>query len=169
VGQTLKDAVIFDRERQERLRDRITGLPNLHQLEGLIAAELRTPNLSAGLAIILIEIRSNTRSAELTDSLISSIAEILRQGLKAGDVLFRYSDSALVALMTSTDRPTAIHVAEGASERLRNFAAGARGMPSAILGVAIAPADGVTLSDLVEAAKHQPVSKSLRNHPPSVH
>jgi diguanylate cyclase (GGDEF)-like protein len=170
VGQTLKHAVIFDKERQERLRDQITGLPNLKQLERFIAAELRTPSLSGDLAIILIEIRSGIRSTTPADSVISSVAEIIRQGLGGADVLFRYSESALIVLMTSTDRRTAIHVAEGASERLSSFVAAAgAGAPSATLGVATAPADGLTLPDLVDAAKRQPVANPPRNHPPSVH
>ena len=167
VGQTLKDSLLFDREREQQLRDQITGLPNLDQLERFISAELSAPALRTGLAILHIDLRPN-RSGMVSESIISSLVTVVRRGLRGADMLFRSGESTLVALMTSTDRATAVDVMNQVCEQLRtshqltNF-------PHAVVGVASAPTDGVTLPVLLDAARRQPTAISLGSSPPSVH
>jgi putative nucleotidyltransferase with HDIG domain len=170
VGQTLKDSLIFDQERQERLRDQIIGLPNLQQLERFIAAELTAPTFRTGLAILLIDVRSTHRSNPVTDTTISGIVEVVRRGLRGGDMLFRLSETTLVALMTSTDHQTALEVSNRVCDHVRAMSATqVNTFPNVMVGTASAPADGVTLPVLIDAAKRQPTVIHPAAHPPSVH
>ena len=166
VGQAIKDSLIFDRERQP-VRVQNGGLPNLEQLEMFIAAELSRPTLRTGLAILHIDLRPN-RAGSVNESIMPSLVAIVRSGLRGEDMLFRSGDSTMVALMTSMDRATAVDVMSRVSEQLR-VSLQLGGFPNGVIGVASAPADGVTLPVLLDVARRQSSSIFPDSLPPSVH
>jgi GGDEF domain-containing protein len=99
---------------------------------------------------------------------MSAVVAIVRSGLRGEDMLFRSGDSTMVALMTSMDRATAVDVMNRVSEQLR-ASNQLGGFPNAAIGVASAPADGVTLHVLLDAARRQSSAIDPEGLPPSVH
>ncbi len=169
VGQTLKDSLLFDGEREQR-QDQITALPNLQQLEKIVAAELTAPGVRTGLAILHIDVRGTNRSSAITDATVTAILNVVRHGLRSTDLLFRLNELTFVAVMTSTDRQTALGAADRVCDQLRKFSSTQAGaFSNALVGVATAPIDGVTIPVLVDAARRQPTIIHAGNHPPSVH
>jgi putative nucleotidyltransferase with HDIG domain len=169
VGQTLKDSLLFDQRREER-QDQVGALPTLQQLEKLVAAELTAPGVRTGLAIIHIDIRGSNRSGAVTDATVSAVLEVVRRGLRSSDMLFKLGELTFVAVLTATDRQTAAGIADRVADQLRTFSSTQAGaFSNALVGVASAPTDGVTIPVLIDAAKRKPTSIQAGSHPPSVH
>jgi GGDEF domain-containing protein len=148
----------------------LNGLPNLRQLERFLATELTALSSRTGLALLYVDIRATNRSGPVTDATLAVLVEVLRQGLRETDALFRFGDSTFVVMLTSTDPQTASSVADHTCERLRRFVSSqGSACPNAVVGVASAPTDGVTLPVLIDVARRQATVIYPPSQPPSVH
>jgi diguanylate cyclase (GGDEF)-like protein len=173
---SLYAGAVFERLRNERremarLRGRLselaatdvlTGLPNRRQLELVLEAELdelRRYGGECALAMIDVDFFKgyNDKWGHLAgDEALREVAELLRQRMRASDVLARYGGEEFGLVMKRTPRDEALRTVE----RLRAAVAShafRRGTtePAALTisaGVAGAPADATEYSSLVQRA-----------------
>jgi len=156
--------LIKDKEQQRQLavRDGLTGLYNRRAFGELllaaIANEDRRPGGSLGLAILDLDHfkkLNDTYGHPAGDAALRSLARLLGQHLRKGDVAARYGGEEFVVILPGSDEERSM----GAAERLRSALQkhrfvfeGARIPLSASLGVAIWPADGREPEALLAAA-----------------
>jgi putative nucleotidyltransferase with HDIG domain len=152
------------------------GLPHRERVESFVAAEIDLASNQANLSIIRIEIsglanieygRNRTLGTAPPDDIVAAIKRVLR----GADVLFMYSDTEFVVVLTQTDSTAAAAVANRIGEILGDVRPGLIETACLTFGVASAPNDGKTLGDLVVAAeKHRWIpSVPSPNRPRAVH
>lgn len=166
VSTTVQHAVEFRREQAETLRDETTGLPNRQHLQRFVASEL---SASGGVlcSILVVQVQSNAaRSAH--NLFFAKSADAIRRGLRVADLLFSYDSEHFVALLTQTDAGTADAIARRVASELGR--SGVLEDPTTVvtIGRATAPADGLSLVDLMERAGAHLVFPTTGNRP-SVH
>ena len=92
----------------------------------------------------------------VSDRTIETVASGIRKALRGGDLLFRYDANELAVLLSQTDADTASLVADrtrlALATELSDGSSDAWPI-SVTLGVATAPADGVSVDELVGAAR----------------
>jgi diguanylate cyclase (GGDEF)-like protein len=101
-------------------------------------------------------IRHGSDSHAINDRTIEAVTCGIRKALRVGDLLFRYDGHELAVLLSQTDAETAALVAD--RTRLALAAELSQAPLDAwqvrvTLGVATAPADGVSVDDLIKAAR----------------
>ena len=151
------------RARLERLSstDELTGLLNRRDLTARFEAELnRAVRLGDPLAVLMIDLDGfkafNDRFGHLEgDAVLRHLGEFLSGCLRSIDVAVRYGGEEFLVLLPSTDRESAV----GLAERLRSaFSKIDREFGEAdvtvtfSVGVAALPEDGQTAGELIEAA-----------------
>ena len=157
-------------------RDDSQGLPPRERVERFVAAEIDLASNQASLSIIRIQVsplggHESKRGRAGSSVAVNDIVEAIKRVLRGADVLFRYSETEFVVVLTQTDSTAAAAVANRIAEILAEVRPGAIETAQPTFGVASAPADGKTLAELVLAAeKHgwSPVAQS-ESRPPSVH
>ncbi len=176
VSHTVRHALSFEQHRATDLRDTATGLPNVRHLERMFAANADfhpEDNVSVIFVTVRHGVSRHTEIApEISDRMIDSVASGLRKGLRVGDLLFRYNANELAILLSQTDAATASFVAERTRIALSTHLSSIHreSWPVSVwLGVATAPADGVSVNDLVAAARGRENVLTSGSQPPSVH
>ena len=174
VSHTVRQALSFEQQRANDLRDTATGLPNVRHLERMFAASAHS-HPEDNVSVIFVTVRHgmsrHDNAAEINDRTIEAVASGLRKGLRVGDLLFRYNGNELAILLSQTDALTASLVAERTRVALAGHLASIHeSLPVSIwLGVATAPADGISVNDLVLAARGRGNVLSAGPQLPSVH
>jgi len=174
VSGTVRHAMDFDRYRITHLRDRLTGLPNLHHLQELVASQLSS---MSGVSLVLVTLRSHGRIAKLfglptADRSLEVVAAALRRGLRGGDLLFRYGSDEFLVLLTQTDADVAQFVASRLTRQVVE-AAPPSGVDGAswelTIGLSAAPLDGMSIESLVDTARAR--ERRITDGPqlPSIH
>lgn len=176
VSQTVHNALSFERHRASDLRDRATGLPNIRHFERMFAAASTNVLPEDRISVVSVVVRSQSShvsgSTTITDRAIETVAQAVRRALRGGDMLFRYASNELVVLLTQTDAATADLVAERIREATASeLSAHSRAefSLSVDLGVATAPADGLSVHDLVEAARSRDHFKASSGGASAIH
>jgi GAF domain-containing protein len=120
------------------------------------------------LSIAVIEL-AGARRADVLEQAVPRIADTVRAGLRAADVLFRNENDEFVALLGGTSSDAAAQVVQRIAERLQEQNFGDEHFVIAV-GTASTPRDGVTIDSLIEAAKarRQPLRR-LTDNRPSIH
>jgi diguanylate cyclase (GGDEF)-like protein/putative nucleotidyltransferase with HDIG domain len=158
VSQTVRQALHFERHRATDLRDLATGLPNLRHLERMFAVARSNVLPEDTVSVIFVTVtHKDVRSPSIgSDQVVEAIAGPIRKALRVGDLLFRYARNELAVLLTQTDA----HTAELVAERIRAVTTAdladviTAASPIIVsIGVATAPADGVSVHELAEAAR----------------
>lgn len=173
---SLYAGAVFERLRNERretgrLRSRLTelaatdvltGLPNRGQLELLLLAELNELRRYGGeCALAMIDVDffkayNDTWGHLAGDAALRELAELLRQRLRASDVLVRYGGEELALVMKRTPRDEALRTVERLRAAVAAHPFARSGAESASLtisaGVAGAPADATEYETLVRSA-----------------
>jgi GGDEF domain-containing protein/putative methionine-R-sulfoxide reductase with GAF domain len=158
-------------------RDDVQGLPPRERVERFVAAELDLASQQAHLSIIRIQIArpvgvESRQGRTLNPAQGSHLVPAIKRVLRGADVLFRYSESEFIVVLTQTDSTAAAAVANRVAEILGEVQPGAVAEPpQTIFGVASAPADGRTLAELVVAAAQHRWSPTTQgpSWPPGVH
>ena len=124
---------------------------------------------SGHLSIAVIEVVASRRS-DFRERDIARIAETVKSGLRAADVLFRNEQDEFVALLGGTSSDAAIQVVRRIAERLREQESGFERM-AIVLGTASTPRDGVTIDSLIAAAKarREPLRRFADDDSSSIH
>ena len=136
--------------------DPLTGLANYRRLVEALDAEIKRYNRSrAPFAVLLLDMDHLKKINDTHGHLVGSralirLAEILRLHCREIDVAARYGGDEFVIVLPEADSQAALHVAQRISERLRND--GQRPQISVSIGVAVYPADGTSLEELLAAA-----------------
>ena len=176
VSHTVRQALTFERYRATDLRDTATGLPNIRQLERMFAAASTNVQPEDKVSVIFVTIRQGAvrhgnSMGPVSDRAIEAVASGIRKALRVGDLLFRYDANELAVLLSQTDAETATLVAERTrlalatelSERTEIWPV------SVTLGVATAPADGVSVDDLVTTARGRERPLMSGSSPSAIH
>lgn len=174
VSGTVKHAMDFERYRTTHFRDRLTGLPNLHHLQELVASQLSS---MSGVSLVLVTLRSHNRIAKLfglstADRALEVVAAALRRGLRGGDLLFRYGSDEFLVLLTQTDAEAAQLVASRIARQVQEAVPppGVDGSSWELtIGLSAAPLDGMSIEALVETARARESRVSDAPQPPSIH
>jgi GAF domain-containing protein len=133
-------------------KDDVQGLPPRERVERFVAAEIDLASQQAHLSIIRLHVPGDgRRSLPSNQALSAHLVAAIKRVLRGGDVLFRYSESEFVVVLTQTDSNAAVAVANRIAEILAEVQSSADNLQP-IFGVASAPSDGRTLGELVMAA-----------------
>ena len=136
--------------------DPLTGLANYRRLVEALDSEIKRYNRSRNpFAILLLDMdglkKINDTHGHLAGSrALVRLADILRLHCREIDVAARYGGDEFVLVLPEADAGAALHVAQRISERLRHD--GHRPQISVSTGVAVFPADGGSLEELLSAA-----------------
>ena len=160
VAHTVRQALTFERYRATDLRDTATGLPNIRHLERMFAAASTNVQPEDKVSVIFVTIRQDSARQgndvhAINDRTIERVTCGIRKALRVGDLLFRYDGNELAVLLSQTDAETASLIAERTRLALAAELSLARdAWPVRVsLGVATAPADGVSVEELIKAAR----------------
>ncbi len=148
VAAAVRRARQFEAECRSDLIDGETGLPNQRYLEHL----LTTRGFSESLLMHSLGVLAIEWEGHATDtSALRNLATVTRAAVRVTDLMFRYGERELVVLVPDCGLDTGQLVAE----RVTASALQALGLDrSAVcVGLACAPGDGDTLSELVQAAR----------------
>ena len=93
--------------------DELTGLPNARAFEARLSAERRTP-----CAVLMIDADNFAHVNEewghqAADAMVIALAEVIRRGLRDGDVLARYGGGTFLAQLPGANGEQALAVAQG--------------------------------------------------------
>lgn len=136
--------------------DPLTGLANYRRLVEALDSEIKRYNRSrTPFAVLLLDMDHLKKINDTHGHLVGSralirLAEILRLHCREIDIAARYGGDEFVIVLPEAGSDAAFHVAHRISERLRND--GQRPQISVSIGVAVYPADGTTLEELLAAA-----------------
>jgi diguanylate cyclase (GGDEF)-like protein len=176
VSQTVRQALTFQRQRATDFRDAATGLPNVRHLERMLAATSSNVQPEDKVSVIFVTIHGSSRThaggfAPVSDRTIEAVASGIRKALRVGDLLFRYDANELAVLLSQTDSDTANLVADRTRLTLATelSQASERWPISVTLGVATAPADGVSVDDLVKSARGRERPLMSASSPSAIH
>jgi diguanylate cyclase (GGDEF)-like protein/putative nucleotidyltransferase with HDIG domain len=178
VSRALARAVEFDRDQAARLKDSLTGLPRFATVAQLISS----PQSAAGgphpLVVVFLDINRlksiNQRfGTPVGDAVLMHVTTIIRNQLRSADLLLRYDGDEFVVLFTDSDTSTAERVAVRLVDSVSSssFILGdGTNLPIELTsGYAIAPADGVSLDELVRVARGRAFGASPRVESRVVH
>ncbi|MGE3845182.1 MAG: HD domain-containing phosphohydrolase, partial [Vicinamibacterales bacterium] len=147
IAAALARARRFDTERASNLTDAETGLPNERYLAQLLTTRGFSDSLLMySLGILALEWDTHASSPDQ----LRRLAEAVRKAVRVTDLTFRHGEQRLVVLIPDCDSETGTAV----SERVTMAVAAALGSRNVVhTGFASAPADGDTLTELVQAAQ----------------
>lgn len=163
LAAALERARLYEKARQESLRDELTGIYNRRYFQDYAGRELlKARRHHDALALVMLDldhfkIVNDTCGHAVGDQTLIQVAESLRNGIRQSDVVARYGGEEFALLLPDTDMEDACRLAD----KLRTAAAGGMGAASngdrreAITfsaGVACFPEDGDTIEELFEAA-----------------
>jgi diguanylate cyclase (GGDEF)-like protein len=172
IALTLKHAIALD---ETPRCDHLTGLPHLNQLEQLV--ELNSADSGGAIALLFIDMIglkmvNRQYGREVGDEALRHVATQARRGLRANDILFRNTSDGFVALMHATDADTAESIANRIRERISEHPISASKSDTITIEsrvtVVCSPRDGVSLTDLLGAARRK-TSTSLDSDSRRIH
>jgi diguanylate cyclase (GGDEF)-like protein/putative nucleotidyltransferase with HDIG domain len=169
VAPVLQQALTFERTKHAALRDQLTGLPNLSQLELLSHAQ----SAATGIAMSLIYIDVNDLKQinekygrPAGDQALNHVVACARKHIRPADVLFRYGSDEFVIVQFETDKILAAAIAARIRQAVQSESA-ASGLQARIritVGVSAMPEDGRSVEALVIAARQRTGTRDSRHH-----
>ena len=178
VSQTILRGIRNHDNRMTTLEEPRLGLPNLQHLRRFIAFELSSTGSGNPLSMIFIDFKQLSAvgrgsESDIAHRVANGVLEAIKQALRTDDILFRYGRDEFVVLLTDTDLETALTVASRISGSVSDLVlhlSGVEHKRSITIGVATAPADGITVEDLLSSARSRERIMLRRVlPPPSVH
>jgi GGDEF domain-containing protein len=154
VAAAVERALLFEAERQATLTDQETGLPNDRYLTHLLTTRGFSDSLLMhSLGVLAVE-WDETHAAP---GGLRDLAGALRGATRVTDLMFRHGEQQVVVLVPDCDGDIARTIADRVTSTV---AAALHVEPAGVrIGLACAPDDGDTLSELVNAAQAR-----LRRH-----
>jgi diguanylate cyclase (GGDEF)-like protein/putative nucleotidyltransferase with HDIG domain len=175
VSSTVKIAAEGERDHSLNARDQLSGVPNRQQLERFFASQMEVADSTPIVSLVFLEIKSSRISPivgkKISDQALRLTVKAVQGTLRSADVLFRYGSEEFVVLLSQTSPDAAETVAKRIAERLSGTDVGQEHeILTVALGVATAPIDGMTLDDVVRAAKGRGRSpKETLQQRPQIH
>ena len=172
VSTIIKQAAEFDNARQWRLRDKLTGLPNLEHLRQITGAGRRAESLKDPTSVILVEVMNlpvlaQSYGTETTDAVLTSVARAIRHSLRAADLLFKHGDHGFIVLLLQTKADTTELIVNRVKDAIGTECEDplANHMIVAVT-MASAPDEASSISGLIDRA-HAKLAGAVREAPPS--
>jgi diguanylate cyclase (GGDEF)-like protein/putative nucleotidyltransferase with HDIG domain len=162
VSTTVQEALRLEKKRGAAVKDSVTGLPTIQQLEEFFA--LTTPTGQHGmqdLSLVLVDVDHlktiNAQYGRCTgDRVLTQVVQAITQCIRGADAVFRYASDEFVILLANTGTNSSEMIAERIRKTASDLiAAGLRVESAVSLGVASAPDDGRSLEQLVAVARQR--------------
>jgi diguanylate cyclase (GGDEF)-like protein/PAS domain S-box-containing protein len=143
------------------IRDPLTGLYNRHYLEETLLRELaRAAREKYPVAFVMIDIDhfkkvNDEFGHKAGDSVLRTLAALLRKNSRAGDIVFRYGGEEFLAVLPKVKADAALSIAEKWRKSFRETTVLDEngGAPITIsCGIAVFPGDGAAFADLIAGA-----------------
>jgi diguanylate cyclase (GGDEF)-like protein/putative nucleotidyltransferase with HDIG domain len=154
VTPAVQQAAELQRTRSNVIRDRQTGLPKLESFRDLAATQIAEASRLRPVSLVFVEIPDFGHSAD--DPHIAHVVRAVRRSLRAADMLFKYHDSDLIALLLQTDHATGLSIAKRISHAILETKVGATldsdTLAQTSVSVVSAPEDGSTIDELLKRA-----------------
>jgi diguanylate cyclase (GGDEF)-like protein len=163
ITRAIKDAVAFDKTRAETYRDCVTGLPNMGRLKQFSKeVDVLGEQPSEPVSVVLVDVigmgavnrRYGRRQGDLV---LGHVAAVLRNTLRAADILFRSDSDEFAVLLAQTDFDTATNIAARMADAVRGelliLDDGSELHVDVATGVAVQPEDGVSWHDALLTAR----------------
>jgi len=158
----LSNLSLHETLRAQALRDPLTGLFNRRFVDEWIIREVnRADRAGTTLGVIMADLDhfkqiNDLRGHDAGDAVLVAVADLLRTGLRAGDVACRYGGEEFLILLTDVDTGTLA----ARAEQLRSTIAAAQIMHNGValpavtfsVGTATYPGDGQTPNAVITAA-----------------
>ncbi len=148
-----------ERYRREALTDRLTGLPNRYRFEARLVEEIaRAGRRSEAFTVVFLDVddfkRINDAHGHATgDRSLKIVADALRQGARAEDVVARHGGEEFTVLLSGTPIPKALRFFQRVKEEVASRSERDLGFRVGLsAGVAGFPHDAENPEDLIEAA-----------------
>lgn len=162
VGPALANLKLRDALREMALRDGVTGLYNRRYLEDALNRELhRAERSGKPVAVIMIDIDhfkhfNDKFGHDAGDFVLSALARAIMKSIRPSDMACRYGGEELVVVLPESSMECACERAEQMRLAIRDTNLTHAGQtlpaPTASFGVAVYPAHGTQLTDLLKAA-----------------
>ncbi|AUL46814.1 histidine kinase [Bordetella trematum] len=154
IAVSRKIGTKFHQLRQDSLTDALTGLLNRRGLDEILQTEPRPGQSIAILAVDIDHFKSiNDQLGHAAgDTVIRSIAALLRDRARASDILGRLGGEEFVVLLPNTERGQALQAADRIRAAVESFQALPGGACTVSIGVAMYPHEGGTLTEVLECA-----------------
>jgi GGDEF domain-containing protein len=154
LAAAIQRAREFERDRRSNLTDAETGLPNHRYLTHLLTTHGFSESLLMhSLGVLAVEWDPSQRTPER----LRALADAARAAVRVTDLMFRHGEARLVVLIPDCDDETGRAIADRVTTTtqlaIKSEASSVR------VGLALAPADGDTLAELMQAAQSR-----LRRH-----
>jgi diguanylate cyclase (GGDEF)-like protein/putative nucleotidyltransferase with HDIG domain len=160
VAPVIQQAVTFERTRHAALRDQLTGLPNLTELELLSHGQSAATGVAMSLIYIDVDALADINEEHgrnAGDQALNHVVACARKHIRPADVLFRYGSDEFVVVQFETDRILAAAIAARIRQAVESES-NASGLPMRIrisVGVSAMPDDGHSVEALVLAARQR--------------
>lgn len=162
VGLALANIRLKDSLRGQALRDPLTDLFNRRYMEETLEREVsRSVRKGTPLSVIMLDldnfkIYNDTHGHHAGDAVLREVATFLQSHVRGEDVACRYGGEEFTLILPGATRHVAERRARQILRGLRDIhvRSGLQALPSvtASFGIAVFPDNGVTASDLVQAA-----------------
>jgi diguanylate cyclase (GGDEF)-like protein/putative nucleotidyltransferase with HDIG domain len=168
VSPVLVQAADSERAKVTSRRDTLTGLPNVEHLREVTGAVMVGTQLQEPVALILIDVDdldkiNQAHGRQMGDEVLGRVVRATRRSLRAADFLFRYGSDEFVALLLQTDTSTASAIAARIVEAVSKERGPEAGSQFSVsVAVVSAPADGVSVDDLLESANRNLTTKQSK-------
>ena len=155
-GTLLDNAQLFDQVSRQANLDPVTGLANHRLMFEVLESELqRSSRTGRSFAVLLFDLdglkKINDRYGHLTGTkAIKRLAMALKSGSRAIDTPARYGGDEFALILPESTAGEAQHAAKRICDRLANDSL--RPRISVSVGVAVYPANGITIEKLLAAA-----------------
>jgi diguanylate cyclase (GGDEF)-like protein/putative nucleotidyltransferase with HDIG domain len=181
VSRQVSRAVLHAKQSESRRRRSLTGalsgLPDANQLQRFVESEIGSQGITSSFVMIYITWDASTEGHEgrvdFPEVVASGIADLARRALRGADVLFRYSENEMIALLTQTDLNDGIAVRDRISRELKQLLVHLGKLAISVriyIGASCGPTQGQSVERLIEVARRDQHSVNrLPGLPPSVH
>jgi diguanylate cyclase (GGDEF)-like protein/putative nucleotidyltransferase with HDIG domain len=175
IAHIFKSATEFDGPSR---RDKLTGLPNLKQLEQFVdATGVKHLAQKPTFALLFIDVvglkQINTIHGRAAgDDALLHVVRHATAGLRLADILFRYGSDEFVALLNDTNSESASLVGSRIREGIRTNPLNVRGQSIQVdvsVTAVSSATDGETLPTLVETARARTTDSSITHESPSTY
>jgi diguanylate cyclase (GGDEF)-like protein len=157
TAMALKNARLYEQTQQQALTDGLTGLYTHRLFQEKLGQELeKAEQTSQQLVLCMVDCDNfktynDTLGHPAGDALLKDIASLLKDKVRAQDIVSRYGGDEF-ALLLKTSKENAVRMCERIREAFQLRFGGHQVQVTSSIGVACYPTDAVTKKDLAKAA-----------------
>ncbi len=152
--------ILYQKQKEESLRDPLTGLYNRRfvadYLERTLQKLSRAPTSMQEISILMIDIDdfklvNDTYGHQIGDKVLQAVAGVLESNLRISDIAARYGGEEFLVVLPRTSEKKALHIAERIRRAVSTLSVGP--VPQITVSIGLASwKEGLTPSGLLEIA-----------------